>query len=195
MLTLDPVDFLILGAGWTSQFLIPQLQSSSITFAATTTTGHDGTIPFKYDPESPSTAPYSNLPSAKTVLVTFPLKGQGQSQQIISRYRKVHGDENQWIQLGSTGIFAAPHWNDCDSAYNKENERAVAEDELLELGGCVLNLAGLYGGERDPKNWVTRVAKTKEEVKGKKGERQLCLILSPVIRRSRCCSYALGTDR
>jgi hypothetical protein len=30
--------------------------------------------------------------------------------------------------------------------------RAIAEDELRDLGGCVLNLAGLYGGERDPKN-------------------------------------------
>jgi hypothetical protein len=52
---------------------------------------------------------------------------------------------------------------------------------MLELNGCVLNLAGLYGGERDPKNWVTRVAKTKDEVKGKKGERQFPLFWSPVV--------------
>lgn len=45
--------------------------------------------------------------------------------------------------------------------------RAIAEDELRDLRGCVLNLVGLYGGERDPKNWVMRVAITKEEVKGK----------------------------
>ena len=32
----------------------------------------------------------------------------------------------------------------------------------------MLNLAGLWGGERDPRSWVGRVAKTKEEVKGKK---------------------------
>lgn len=31
----------------------------------------------------------------------------------------------------------------------------------------MLNLAGLYGGSRDPKTWVTRVAKTKEQVKAK----------------------------
>ena len=181
MLTLDPVDFLILGAGWTSNFLIPQLKSSSITFAATTTTGHDGTIPFKYEPSSSSTSQYSKLPSAKTVLVAFPLKGEGQSKQITSLYRQVHGDQNNWIQLGSTGIFSASHWNDCSSPYNTENERAVAEDEMLELNGCVLNLAGLYGGERDPKNWVTRVAKTKDEVKGKKGERQFPMFWSPVV--------------
>ena len=42
------------------------------------------------------------------------------------------------------------------------------EDELLGLKGCVLNLAGLYGGERSPRSWVVRVAKTKAEVKAKK---------------------------
>jgi len=32
------------------------------------------------------------------------------------------------------------------------------------VGGSVLNLAGLYGGARDPKNWVTRVAQSKADV-------------------------------
>ena len=32
----------------------------------------------------------------------------------------------------------------------------------------MLNLAGLYGGSRDPRNWLTRVAKSKEQVRGKK---------------------------
>jgi hypothetical protein len=167
MLRLTSVDFLILGAGWTSQFLIPLLKEESISFAATTTTGHDETIPFKFDPDSDDTTPYKHLPSAKTVLVTFPLKGTGQSKLITELYRSVHGAENFWIQLGSTGIFTAEHWNDCTSPYDRENARAIAEDELRGLGGCVLSLAGLYGGQRDPKNWVTRVAKTKEQVKAK----------------------------
>lgn len=169
---MEPVDFLILGAGWTSQFLIPLLQSSSISYAATTTTGHPSygtpTLPFRYDPTSNDLAPYSTIPSAKTVLITFPLKGANQSKQIVSLYRQVHGDANQWIQLGSTGIFTAPLWNDHDSPYDKENLRAIAEDELLGLKGCVLNLAGLYGGERNPRNWVVRVARTKAEVRAKK---------------------------
>lgn len=167
-----PVDFLILGAGWTSQFLIPLLKSSSISYAATTTTGHISygtpTLPFRYDPTSDDSAPYSALPSAKTVLITFPLKGVNQSKQLISLYRQAHGAANQWIQLGSTGIFTAPQWNDHESSYDKEDQRAIAEDELLGLQGSVLNLAGLYGGERNPRNWVVRVARTKAEVKAKK---------------------------
>ena len=80
----------------------------------------------------------------------------------------MHGEANSWIQLGSTRIFDAPHWNDATSTYDKRNPRAIAEDELLNLGGCVLNLSGLYGGERHPRNWVNRVASTKAQVKEKK---------------------------
>ena len=75
------------------------------------------------------------------------------------------------VQLGSSGIWQIPQdhlWTTRHSPYNKENDRAVAEDELLGLGGSVLNLAGLWGGERQPKTWVSRVAKTKEDVKGKR---------------------------
>ncbi|MCJ1468530.1 hypothetical protein MMC07_007159 [Pseudocyphellaria aurata] len=165
---MEAVSLLILGAGWTSQFLIPRLKTAHITYGATTRNGRESTIPFTFDPSSHDPEPYAQLPSAETVLVTFPLTGQGQSKQITSLYRIVHGHNNKWIQLGSTGIFTDPHWNDHKSTYNRNSPRAIAEDELLELGGCVLNLAGLYGGERNPKNWVTRVAKTKQEVNGKK---------------------------
>jgi len=166
-----PVDILILGAGWTFQFLSPLLVEEHISHSATTRYGRHGSIPFDFDPESEYTAPYERLPPAKTVLITFPLKGQGQSKRLTGMYQKTHtGVESRWVQLGSTGIFTDRGWNDEDSGYDKNNARAVAEDELLEIlgrKGCVLNLAGLYGGERDPRNWVIRVAKTKAEVKGK----------------------------
>lgn len=192
MLRLKSVDILILGAGWTSQFLIPLLKTSSVSFAATTTTGHDHTVPFKFDPESHDTAPYKHLPSAKTVLVTFPLKGTGQSALLLDLYRSIHGASNFWIQLGSTGIFAAPHWNDCISDYDRENVRAVAEDELRALGGCVLNLAGLYGGAREPWNWVTRVARTKEQVGAKKA---LHLIHGEDVARGVLGTHHAGSER
>ena len=79
------------------------------------------------------------------------------------------GASPRWLQLGSTGIFANPTgWNDESSPYDTSNPRAIAEDELLHGNNAVvLNLSGLYGGERQPRNWVTRVAKTKEQVKEK----------------------------
>lgn len=172
------VDFLILGAGWTSTFLIPLLESSKIPYAATTTTGRNGTIKFKYDPDSDDPEPYQKLPLASTILITFPLTGTGQSKQLVERYTSTHDTRTKpnWIQLGSTGIFTNGNgWNTHRSPYDKQNARAIAEDELLSLPGtssAVLNLAGLYDDSddaaRNPRKWVSRVAKSKADVHGKK---------------------------
>jgi hypothetical protein len=165
--TMDQVDVLILGAGWTSTFLIPQLKREGITYAATTTTGRDNTIPFKFDPDSGDAEPYKRLPSAHTVLVTFPLKGHGPAKNIVGLYRNTHGQRNNWIQLGVTSIFnqLPDDWSTESSPYDHTDVRGIAEDELLNLGGCVLDLCGLYGGERVPRKWLPRLVKSKEDVR------------------------------
>lgn len=161
------VDLLILGAGWTSTFLIPELEREKISYGATTTTGRDNTMPFKFEPDSGDAEQYKNLPAAKTVLVTFPLVGHGQSKTIVGLYRSIHGAKNNWVQLGSTGIFnQLPNdWSTDDSPYDRSDSRAVAEDELLQLHGCVLNLSGLYGGARVPRTWLPRLGKSKDDVR------------------------------
>lgn len=175
----DQITLLILGAGWTYQFLRPVLDVAHITNAATSTTGRDDTIPFKFDPASDDPEPFKKLPSAQYVLVTFPLKGTGSSKKLVSMYRETHSSllaasghgerrqQTKWIQLGSTGIYTAPDWNDSSSPIDHSNERGIAEQELISLGGCVLNLAGLYGAARQPANWIGRVAKTKEQLADK----------------------------
>ena len=209
---------LILGAGWTATFLIPLLQQRDISFAATTTDGRTlangvPTIAFRYDPDAPDQV--AALPRAKTVLVTFPLRGAGASRVLVDTYAASHqsgaaalsatgpasaptptptltptptsanphphpyasSSHFRFIQLGSTGIrqgkqgqtgSGSDHWLTRHSPYDDSNPRVIAEDELLQIGGCVLNLAGLWGGQRDPRNWVERVAKTKDDVRGKK---------------------------
>ena len=161
------VDLLILGAGWTSTFLIPQLEDEEISHTETTTTGRNNTIPFKFDPDSGDAEPYKRLPAAHTVLITFPLKGPSQSKTIFGLYRSVHGAKNNWIQLGQTGIYnQLPNgWSSDDSPYDKEDPRAVAEDELRTEGGCVLTLSGLYGGARVPRTWLPRLAQNKDDVR------------------------------
>ncbi|MCJ1395913.1 hypothetical protein MMC18_008799 [Xylographa bjoerkii] len=171
MTQIKHASILILGAGWTSTFLIPDLEARGISYAATSTTGRPGTLPFKFDSSSPSLEPYHLLPSAITILITFPLKGPHQSTHLLSLYRASHPDATpNWIQLGSTGIFQIADqelWVTRHSNYDRENARAVAEDELLGLGGCVLNLSGLWGGARQPRDFVKRVAASKEQLKGK----------------------------
>ncbi|KAL2403091.1 hypothetical protein ABEF93_007250 [Exophiala dermatitidis] len=180
------VTLLILGAGWTYQFLHPVLShhnhhhSVKITHAATTTTGRDGTIPFKFDPDSNDLQQFKALPQADYVLITFPLKGVGQSAKLVRLYNETHHTSDttttsttssrtiKWIQLGSTGIFTAADWNDSSSPIDESNPRGVAERELIQVAnGCILNLAGLYGANRNPRNWVSRVAKTKDQLAAK----------------------------
>lgn len=192
----DFVDILVLGAGWLSQFLVPLMEDSGIKYALTTTTGkpnktceglYDGSkiIAFAYQPDPSSAASghvphltsqdddlqYKQLPTAQTVLITFPLKGRGQAPRLIAKYRETHSGsvQTQFIQLGSTGMYKAPEpfvIQDQDSDYEM-TERAQAEDELIELGGSVLVLAGLWGGERLPWNWVKRVAPSRDKLEQK----------------------------
>lgn len=176
---MQELDVLILGAGWTSTFLIPLLQAGKYNFAATTRDGRTvashPTIKWTFDPSPPKDSPsqFSKLPLAKHILVSFPLTGEGQSSTLVHGYTSALRKPKEairFIQLGSTGIWQISQltvWCNRHSPYDISNARAIAEDELLNLGGCVLNLSGLWGGERDPKNWVSRVAKTKEEVKKK----------------------------
>ena len=191
---MQELDLLILGAGWSSTFLIPLLQERRLTFAATTRDGRDvagaSTIKWTFDPDEKQEEDatdtnghnkhnqFSSLPLAKTILITFPLTGPNQSHTLVTGYRHAHANKlssassyPHFIQFGSTGIWQIEQrtlWVSRRSPYNTTNARAVAEDELLGLGGCVLNLAGLWGGERDPATWVDRVAKSREDVKSKK---------------------------
>lgn len=102
------LEILILGAGWTSTFLIPICVKHSITYASTSRTGHDSTIQFEFDPESEDIEPYKLLPDAQTVLITFPIETKGASQRLVELYKASRGrtDVNTaFIQLGTTGVW------------------------------------------------------------------------------------------
>ncbi|GAA5921104.1 hypothetical protein JCM1841_002417 [Sporobolomyces salmonicolor] len=192
------VDLLILGLGWTGTFLAPHLKSShpSLSYAATTRDGRDGTLAWTWDPEQEGAAQYETLPRAKTVVVVFPIKGEGGSRRLVEGYEEAVGGRVRWIQLGSTGIFdggptlaatraavakassssekppapAEPlEWTTRHSLYDRTNARAIAEDELLSMHEetFVLNLSGLWGGTRDPANWIPRIATSKAALEAK----------------------------
>ncbi|KAI3333083.1 hypothetical protein F4824DRAFT_257971 [Ustulina deusta] len=165
------VSLLILGAGWTSTFLLPLLKREGIKHAATTTNGRNGTIPFRFNPHSDDTAPFAALPAAKTVLITFPLKGEGPAARLVSAYAATHPDtaEVRYILFGVTSIWTASGWQDESSPYDTANPRAIAEDELMRCApaAAVLSLAGLYGADRQPRNWVYRVITSKEDLRTK----------------------------
>ncbi|KAK3496133.1 hypothetical protein B0T13DRAFT_279041 [Neurospora crassa] len=152
------------------------------------------TIPFRFDPDSKDPTPVANLPRARYILITFPLTGQGQSTWLTETYQATHPSSSpsqekyRFIQLGSTGIWVKAEaeaaaekkknnnnkkpfsFTTRHSPYLTTDPRAIAEDELLAssvVDGMVLALSGLWGGTRDPRNWVGRVAFSKEALRHK----------------------------
>lgn len=102
------VDLLILGAGWTSTFLIPLCRTRTISYAATTRSGRDDTLPFDFDPADPNPDPaaFTALPDARSVLITFPIKTLGASTRLVRLFQQTHPHTRAaFIQLGSTGIW------------------------------------------------------------------------------------------
>ncbi|KAF2225829.1 hypothetical protein BDZ85DRAFT_258154 [Elsinoe ampelina] len=184
---MQQVDLLILGAGWTATFLLPLLRDAHLSHALTTTSGRtvDSTpsLKFKYDPSATDQSYFSTLPAARYVLITFPVKSNEEAAKLVNAYLETHPrvqETVRWIVLGSTGIWqvGSPYaageegeegpWYNRYSPYDRDNARALTEEEYLGRGAIVLNLSGLWGGSREPKNWVERVAMTKEQVKAKK---------------------------
>lgn len=186
----NEVDILVLGAGWTSQFFVKLFDREKIAYALTTTTGkinkncegkYDGSkiIQFAFQPD-PDPRPdeynetfveeqYLRLPRAKTVVVTFKLEGKGQSEKLMRMYSRSHQHLlANFVQLGSTGIFKEARLHTRDDNTYEHTPRAIAEDEFIEKGGHVLALAGLWGDERVPWNWLAKVAPTKEKLLEKK---------------------------
>lgn len=171
----DPVDLLILGAGWTYQFLRPLLESHSpsLTYAATTRSGSTNppTLPFTFDPDSSDLTPYGVLPNARCILITFPITVPGATSHLLHLYSATHHRtlHPELIQLGSTGAWGISKGViDRHNKIDEGNARAEEEDRILEeRGAVVLNLAGLWGAERSPRNWLPRVAGDREKLKGK----------------------------
>lgn len=106
------VDILILGAGWTSAFLIALCDERGITHASTSRSGRENTLKFIFDPDSDDLAPYTVLPDAQTVLITFPIDKKGASERLLKLYSRSRGQElsisdtkTRYIQLGTTSIW------------------------------------------------------------------------------------------
>jgi len=159
------VEVLILGAGWTSVFLISLLKSNGVSFAATSRGGREGTIPFNFDPSSPSedVEQYGSLPNATTVLITFPVTENVKA--LVDGYQKTRSGMGKdarvnWIQLGSIGPFIqTAGWVDRHTGVEPVPRRVQEEELLKHTSATILHLAGLWGsGKRYPVYWVERIA-------------------------------------
>ncbi|KAI9094916.1 hypothetical protein DFS34DRAFT_627682 [Phlyctochytrium arcticum] len=168
------VKLLVVGVGWAGKYVLDFCGTQNVSCVGTTRDGRDGTIHFEFDPTSDDSSKFKALPQAETVLITFPLRGATVANRFTHHYNATHqGPSPQYILFGSTRAWtpspgASSVWVDRTfSPDPSSDDRLDAEAALMKEGGCVLNLAGLWDHERNPKNWVKRVAATKEALAGK----------------------------
>ncbi|KAG1175785.1 hypothetical protein G6F70_003885 [Rhizopus microsporus] len=174
---------LILGLGWTGQFLTELMLSMQMDYAATTRDGRNDTIAWTL-PDNCASLNVSSLPFAQTVLVTFPVKQPQCLDALIDAYEAQHEQSSQWILLSSTRPFSGnPADRHTPLDRSKDTGRMSAEDTLIQRGGSVLHLAGLWGNQRQPKNWVPRFS-TAEAIRNKLLQRQLHLIHGKDVARA-----------
>ncbi|KAI8086488.1 uncharacterized protein BX664DRAFT_282456 [Halteromyces radiatus] len=179
------VSLLILGLGWSGTFLVELLEAQEqkeFSYVATTRDGRNNTITWSLG-DDPSSVHVDTLPAADTVLVTFPVKDPAMMKALMVAYNEIQPTA-QWILLSSTRPFTHPT-NDRHSPLDisKDTGRMPAEQVLLERQGTVLHLAGLWGAQRQPKNWVSRFP-TKDALKNKLLVRQLHLIHGKDVARA-----------
>ncbi|KAJ2077764.1 hypothetical protein H4R24_004925 [Coemansia sp. RSA 988] len=191
-----PLQVLVLGRGFVGKYLTDLLEEKGINYASTTTDGRDGTIKWQYlSAEDGTDTQTSALPLAKSVVVTFPLLGSTVTRNLIENYtrRNRHGiaDSNnaapRWIYLGSTRPFKeSPSDRYTTPEVTAGGARLEAEECVINyFGGCVLNLAGLWGGERVPSRWG-RFYTTKEKLRSRLEDRSLHLLHGADAARAIC---------
>ncbi|KAJ2557751.1 hypothetical protein EV175_001153 [Coemansia sp. RSA 1933] len=183
------VPVLILGCGFVGRYLADLLANEGIDYVATTTDGRERTIRWRLPkPEEDVSIEFEALPAARSVVITFPLQGEDSAKQLVDGYTKHHSlapTDCYWIYLGSTRPF-----KDSPSTYLTNIDiaaggaRVEAEEYLIkEHGGCVLNLAGLWGGARDPHKW-SRFYTEKEKLCKRLSDRSLHLVHGADVARA-----------
>ena len=160
-------DLLILGLGWTGQYVYNDCIKNDIQVKATTTTGRDNTIKFAFTTET-TIEEIEQLPRAQSIIITFKITETSSIEKLVSGLSLGQDEMPKMILLGSTRPWNPIDGNWCDINHPTPDERFIVEQQFLTMGGCVLNLAGLFGGLRQPKNWISRVASSKEQLGLKK---------------------------
>jgi nucleoside-diphosphate-sugar epimerase len=172
---------LIVGLGWAGDHIRRLCLESGIAVSATTTTGRDGTIPFRFSWEDADVSSFALLPLASHIVITYPMRGSSEAAKFIDLYSQAHHlDGNSLphvILLGTTSLWghSSPSPSNPLTVFdrhsppdNPSDPRLLAETEVLSRGGCVLSLAGLWDDVRHPRNWINRLASSKEVLGSKK---------------------------
>lgn len=156
--------FIVLGSGYTGRVLHRTGTSQGRTVHATSRNPLNGLafIPseqrLKFDLELPSTWP--NIPVNTDLIWCFPATPLEQVQAFA---RTLGAPPRRIVVLGSTSAYDAPSqsteypppWIDESAPIDLSKPRVQGEEYLRQHhGAIVLRVAGIYGPERNPLDWI-----------------------------------------
>lgn len=153
----------ILGSGYTARFLIPLAARHYVTVLATSRTPeqHLDFVPpaqrLRFDLAQPDT--WRALPDNADILWCFPAAPLTLVQECSERLRI---SSRRLVVLGSTSAYETggsqdypPPWIDETAPIDLTKPRVQGEETLrATLGAIVLRVAGIYGPDRNPLNWI-----------------------------------------
>lgn len=187
---------IILGAGYTGKHLAEALTDTSHPFFATSR-DPDRNLPhvptdrrMRFDMEEPST--WANIPISADLIWCFPATALKQVQDFS---RRLEGPSRRIVVLGSTSAYEVPDraneypppWTDESASIDLTKQRVQGEEFLRkDCGAIVLRVAGIYGPERNPLDWIRQ---------GRVGPSRKYVNLIHVEDLAAICLLALGTGK
>ena len=153
----------ILGSGYTARFLWPLVVDRSPGIFATSRTPeqHLTSVPptqrLRFDLSLPDT--WENIPLDADLLWCFPAAPLDLIRQFAA---SLSGSDRRLVVLGSTSAYDLgdspeypPPWIDETAPIDLTKPRVQGEEYLRrEQGAIVLRVAGIYGPERNPLDWI-----------------------------------------
>jgi nucleoside-diphosphate-sugar epimerase len=156
---------IILGSGYTARFLWPLVADRSAQVFATSRSPkqHLDYVPanqrIRFDLSQPDT--WANIPQGADLIWCFPAAPLELVQQFAATFKH---SPRRLVVLGSTSAYDLgdsqdypPPWIDESAPIDLTKPRVQGEEYLRkDLGAIVLRVAGIYGPERNPVDWIRR---------------------------------------
>ncbi len=151
------IPLIILGAGYTGQFLFSSARASGWKVFATSRNPemHLPNIPsthrLLFNLDRPET--WKNLPAPAFLVWCFPANPSAQLRQFASDYLR---QTEKLILLGSTSAYVVEQDHITEESPLKWELPRVQTEEFLRdtYGAIVIRLSGIYGPGRNPINWI-----------------------------------------
>ena len=150
---MKPVDYLILGHGYTADVLIKSIALNEPDVLVKSTSRNDESKIY-FDLKEP--ASWSNLPEANNLVWTFP----AEPLEVVKKfYEQTKNKFKNKVVIGSTSaleVKTKDEWVDENTNLDLSIERVKSESFLMQKGYNLLLSSGIYGPKRNPVNWVRK---------------------------------------